>query len=201
MTAVKDVLIVCYSYSGNTYQAAREIQNQTGGVLCEIYPRQPYPMIFTKLLEQVRKEIESGFRPHLFPIGEEASDYQTVFIGTPNWCGTIAPPVSSWLSQTNLAGKTVAPFYTHYGGGQGNIEADIRSLCPQAAVKRGISIINDGGTGLPEQIALWIEKIKTGQTEIERNRKYEEQRKEIIGYAGSLMYSGAAGRMSRTDRG
>lgn len=55
------ILIVCYSYSGNTYRVASEIKRQTEGTLCEIYPKQPYSMGYETILEQVRKEIETGF--------------------------------------------------------------------------------------------------------------------------------------------
>ena len=44
-------LIVSYSYSGNTHQIAKGIQEATGGDRCEIYPRQPYPMAFPELLK------------------------------------------------------------------------------------------------------------------------------------------------------
>ena len=34
-------LIVCYSYSGNTYRVAQAIQQLTGAELCQIFPSQP----------------------------------------------------------------------------------------------------------------------------------------------------------------
>lgn len=157
---MKDSLVVCYSYTGNTYSVAQEISRQTGGPLCELYPKQPYPMIFTKLLEQARKEIESEFCLRLFPLEKNIEEYDMIYVGTPNWCGTIAPPVSSWLKQNNLAGKVVVPFYTHCGGGHGNIEADVSALCPQSVVAKGISVVNDGGGGLSEKIATWLNEIK-----------------------------------------
>lgn len=158
---MKNALIICYSYSGNTYKAAEEIRKQTGGTFCELYPLQPYPLNFNRLLKQVRKEISSGSYPRLFPVKECPEDYSTIFLGTPNWCGTLAPVVSSWLLQKNLTGKIIAPFYTHCGGGIGNIEADIQSLCPNSEIRKGISIINDGGSRLPEQITLWLKGIKS----------------------------------------
>ena len=50
-------LIVCYSYSGKTRRIAEMIQEQTGGRLSRIYPRQPYPSDFETLLLQVKEEI------------------------------------------------------------------------------------------------------------------------------------------------
>lgn len=152
-------LIVCYSYSGNTWEVAKEIHRQTGAPLCEIYPKQPYPMLFESLLSQVREETDSGFLPHLFPITERVEDYDTIFVGTPNWCGTVAPPITAFLKQNNLEGRLLFPFYSHCGGGRGNVEQDIRRMCPEAIVGEGISIVNDGGSALTEKIASWIKKI------------------------------------------
>ena len=56
-------LIVSYSYSGNTHQIAKGIQELTGGDRYEIYPWQPYPMAFPELLNQVKKEVEHGYHP------------------------------------------------------------------------------------------------------------------------------------------
>ena len=53
------ILIVSYSYSGNTHRIAQEIQKATGGDWSEIYPWQPYPMAFPELLQQVKQEVQS----------------------------------------------------------------------------------------------------------------------------------------------
>lgn len=51
-----------------------------------------------------------------------------VFIGSPNWWGTITPAVSSFLEQNELAGKKVVPFIT-YGGGEQNTVKDMTAQC------------------------------------------------------------------------
>lgn len=159
----KKSLIVCYSYSGNTWKVAEEIRRQTGAVLCEIYPKQPYPMLFESLLARVRWEVEAGFLPGLFPINERIEDYGRIFVGTPNWCGTVAPPITAFLKGNNMEGRLLMPFYSHCGGGKGNVEEDIRRMCPGATVGEGISVVNDGGSTLAENIAFWLKKIDWSQ--------------------------------------
>lgn len=159
MKIENSILIVCYSYSGNTYQIAKEIRRQTDGELYEIYPRQPYSMGYQTILEKVRKEIQTGFYPHLLPLPIDVSRYDIIFAGTPNWCGTIAPPLASWLAGHNLEGKTVIPFWSHCGQGGGNIERDIRKLCPKSELKSEFRVINDGGAELPEKIDGWLKKL------------------------------------------
>lgn len=79
------ILIVSYSYSGNTHRIAREIQKLSDGDLCEIYPWQPYPMSFPELLAQVRQEVRSNYRPRLLPQPYFPKEYDVIFVGSPNW--------------------------------------------------------------------------------------------------------------------
>ena len=153
------VLIVCYSYTGNTYKIAREIQSQTGGDLCELFPRSPYPTAFPELLAQVRSEIRRKYRLCLLPTACSPSDYDSIFIGSPNWCGTIAPPVSEWLSRNRTMKKTLFPFCSHCGGTAGNMARDVSALCPGAAVYDGLSVINDGGDILENDVRRWLERL------------------------------------------
>lgn len=77
-------LIVCYSYTGHTREAALRLQSLTGGDLCQIFPRQPYPVSFPQLLEQARREIAAGVRPRLLVMGPGPQPYRTIFVGSPN---------------------------------------------------------------------------------------------------------------------
>lgn len=107
----ENILIVCYSYSGRTRRIAEMIQKQTGGRLSRIYPRQPYPADFERLLVQVREEVRTGTKPILLPTNENADEYDVIFAGSPNWCGTIAPPLAAWMSKNDLTGKILLPFF------------------------------------------------------------------------------------------
>ena len=129
------ILIAYYTYSGSTGKLAEELQRLTGGTLTRLYPSQPYPSRFPELLEQVRREIHSHHYPRLLPVSESPARYDIVFVGTPNWCGSIAPPLAAWLRQHGgPAGEAVLPLYSHCGGEPGNIAGAVRSLCPKAQV-------------------------------------------------------------------
>lgn len=161
-------LIVSYSYSGHTHRIAQEIQEMTDGVWCEIYPWQPYPMAFPELLEQVKKEVQTHYRPRLLPVSHASHPYSVIFVGTPNWCGTIAPPLTSWLYQNDLSGKIILPFYSHCGGVSGDLRGDISKLCPKADVREALSIIDDGGEELSDTLRKWF--VKNGLTESQKFR-------------------------------
>lgn len=149
-------LIVSYSYSGNTHRIAQAIQELTGGNGCEIYPSQPYPVEFPDLLRQVQGEVKRGFRPRLLPGLRHPQPYSVIFAGTPNWCGTIAPPLASWLAGNDLSGKVIFPFYSHCGGVSGDLAGDIAALCPKSDVRAALGVIGDGGDELPELLKSWL---------------------------------------------
>lgn len=153
-----DILIAYYSWSGNTRKIAEQIQKLTGGGLFEIKPVQPYADNYSEVVRQAKNEIRSGFLPELTSFPENNS-YKTLFIGSPNWWNTMAPPAASFLSGSDLDGKTVIPFITHGGGGAGTFERDVANLCPGSEITKGYSLYNDGGISAAKELDLWLTKI------------------------------------------
>lgn len=158
---MKEYLIVSYSYTGHTQRIAREIQTLTGADWCEIYPWQPYPMAFPELLEQVRKEIQTGYHPRLLPGTSNPKPYPVIFAGSPNWCGHIAPPLASWLAKHDLSGKMILPFYSHCGGVSCDFSREIARLCPGAKVREALGVLENPGADLPRILQDWIKKTFT----------------------------------------
>lgn len=155
------VLIAYYSWSGNTRAAAEQIQKITGGTLFEIKPVKAYPTDYQECVDQAKKECRSGFKPELSTKVDDMQKYDVIFVGSPNWWGTMAPPVATFLTSYDLKGKTVVPFFTHGGGGVQNCERDVRKLCsgsnlPQAGVFSGGSVRRSG-----DAIANWVSKVVT----------------------------------------
>lgn len=157
------LLIISYSYSGHTHRVAEAIQHLTGGDWCEIYPWQPYPMAFPELLEQVRKEIHGRYYPRLLPSTHTPRPYPVIFVGTPNWCGTLAPPLASWLYHHDLSGKIILPFYAHCGGVPCDLRRDIQALCPRAEVEEALGVLDREADEAEEPIQQWL--LRAGITE------------------------------------
>jgi len=134
------VLIIYYSYSGNTRKVAREIHQVVGGDLVELEPVNPYPGNYNAVVEQARQELHTGLRPELKNRIGDVAPYATVFVGSPNWWHTIAPPVITFLSETDLSGKTIVPFITHGGGGSGRSTEEVAGLCPNANVFKSLPV-------------------------------------------------------------
>jgi len=153
---MKNTLIVYYSLFQNTANLALEIAIQTGGDIRELIPDKNYSFDYNTAAKEVRNQIARGFCPKLVSGDEPIDDYQTIFIGTPNWFKTLAPPVMSFLRQHDFTGKTIIPFCTHGGGGFCQIENDIAKECESSIVLPGIAV---NGTASSEEVTNWLKKI------------------------------------------
>jgi flavodoxin len=65
---------------------------------------------------------------------ENMDSYHVIFLGYPNWWGTMPMPVFTFLEEYDFSGKTIIPFCTHEGSGMGRSEKDIAKLCPKATI-------------------------------------------------------------------
>ena len=129
----KRVLVVYFSHTGNTRTIAGYIHDTVKSDLMEIKTVDTYTDDYDTLLEQARKEVASEYCPPLTTKIEDISSYDVVFVGYSIWVETAAPPVRTFLSTHDLAGKTVVPFCT---SGTSSAEASyrlVRSLCPQSS--------------------------------------------------------------------
>lgn len=154
---MKSILIAYYTRSGNTRKIAELIQAEVGGTLFEITPQVPYPASYNAVVAQAKKEIRAAYKPALQSKIDNIRAYDTVFIGSPNWWSTLAPPVASLLFEYDLSGKTVVPFCTHGGGGKARVLEDMAKMCPDASVFPGLSVYGD--TGTRSQISAWLKEI------------------------------------------
>ena len=134
------VAVVFYSQSKvhNTALVAQWIQKNVGGELVEVIPVSPYPEPYSDTLKEASRERKDGTTREIQPVSLPA-DCEVVFIGSPIWYGTFAPPIATFLKGNPLAGKTVVPFCTHGGGGAGTFEQDVRAACPEANVLQGFA--------------------------------------------------------------
>jgi flavodoxin len=130
-----------------------------GGTIHEIQPEVPYPSSYDEVVDQAEKEIEAGYKPALRSTVDRVASYDTIFVGSPNWWSTIAPPVATFLSQYDLSGKTIVPFCTHGGGGLARIGKDIAKLCPQSTILGSFEIYESGAGNAQAKVSAWLSKI------------------------------------------
>ncbi len=155
---MSDILTAFYSWSGNTRRIAELIRKETGCDIFEITPAVPYPGDYNLTVKQARQEIQRGYKPALAGL-PDISGYACIFIGTPNWWSTMAPPVASFMEGLDFAGKRVIPFSTHGGGGEASCALDISRLAVGASVLKSFCVYGDGGAGAASSAAKWLRSI------------------------------------------
>jgi flavodoxin len=146
---------------GNTEVLAEEIAKQTGGSLFRIEAEEEYPSGYYACTEKAKAEKESGLRPKLKK-SIDVSNYDTVFLGCPNWWGTCPMPVFAFIEENHcLAGKKVIPFVTHEGSAFGQIVRDLKKECPQAQISdNGLALQGSYVMNAPEVVRKWLPTIK-----------------------------------------
>ncbi len=152
----KKVLIAYFSHTGHTKEVAEHIHKKIGGDLFEIKTEGTYPDDYKPMTEQVKKEIEAGYRPKLLNKIENINQYDVVFIGSPNWWGTITPQVSSFIESYNLNGKIIIPFITHGGGGTQNTVKNLTEQC------KGCDVTDNPWVGYGSRtfgVSGWLEDL------------------------------------------
>ena len=155
---------------GNTEVIAEYIQEFTGADLFKVEPAVEYPLDYMECIDVAKKEQQNNARPEIKESLEDISGYDTVYIGFPNWWGTLAPPVRTFVKTGNLEGKTVIPFFTHGGGGMQNCETDMRKFCQAGNAGKVLKAFTCSGnlTGEPiPELEKWaadsLKKAKAGK--------------------------------------
>lgn len=156
------ILILYYSYGGNTRSVAEMIQQEIGGDLVEIETEKPYTGSYEAVVNQGQREVNQGFMPKLKPLSARLEDYDRIVLGSPVWWYTFAPAVKTFLHQYDLSGKTVYPFSTN-GGWPGHLLKDVMRVCRDADVKDGMNIRFEGKQLVTEkkEILKWAEQVLT----------------------------------------
>ncbi len=125
---------------GNTEVVAQKIEKLTDGDMFRIDTVKNYPMDYNECTRIARTELQKNVRPRLLDKVDDMKQYSIVFLGYPNWWGTMPMAVHTFLESYDFTGKTIIPFCTHEGSGMGQSVSDIKRLCPFATVYEGVPI-------------------------------------------------------------
>lgn len=125
---------------GNTEIVAKMVQKYTKADIFTMEQLVPYSSDYNECIAQAQSDQRRDARPELKQYPETLEKYDTVYLGYPNYWGTMPMAVFTFLEHFDFSGKTIVPFCTHEGSGMGISEKDIKRLCPGAIVKKGLAI-------------------------------------------------------------
>lgn len=143
---------------GNTEIAAKMISEITGGDLFQIVPVHAYSDDYNECIFEAQDDQRRDARPDLKEYPDNLDAYDTIYLGFPNYWGTMPMCVFTFLEHFDLSGKTIRPFCTHEGSGMGHSEADIKRLCPHARIEKGLAIHGADVSHAGKALGNWIKK-------------------------------------------
>lgn len=131
----------------------------------DMYPDVQFDL-YNGMAVNIKEMIEHGLLP--LPAEGKADEYNVIFAGSPDWCGTIAPPLTAWLGGNDLSGKIILPFFSHCGGADSGMEQAVRNFCPGEKVRSSLYVLENGSGDLAEQIRAWIKQNLTEECDTEK---------------------------------
>ena len=144
---------------GNTEIVAEMIADITGGDRFEVDTVQPYAESYHTCIQQAKEELQADARPALRAYPDSLDGYDTLFVGYPNWWGTMPMAMFTLLEHFDLAGKRILPFCTNEGSGMGRSEADLKKICPGAEIGPGLSIHGAQAAQSKRLVADWVKRV------------------------------------------
>ena len=153
------VLVLYFSQSGNTEAVANIIHNEVGGDIVKLETVQTYPSDYNELVDYAQKEQKQDTRPELKTKIDNIDQYDTIFLGYPNWWGDMPMPLYTFLDEYDLSGKTIAPFITHGGSGLSGTPDKIQKEEPTATVTEGLAVSGSSAKNSQSTVKNWLSKI------------------------------------------
>ncbi|WP_461242825.1 flavodoxin [Secundilactobacillus muriivasis] len=147
---------------GNTEWVARTLAERLACPVVRLVPRVPYSANYAATVAQVKAEQQRNQLP-AFQLSTSPAEFETptrIFLGYPNWNGTLPPVVTAFLKQWSFAGCEILPFCTHEGGGLGNSVALIQQCCPGAKIRTGLPIRGSRVTRSERAVTYWLRQIE-----------------------------------------
>ncbi len=117
---------------GNTQRVADIILKSIDTDFLKLEMAKPYSNIYNECTNQAQVDLRKDARPILSYCPKSIEDYDTIYLGYPNYWGTMPMVLFTFLESFDFSGKTIKPFCTHEGSGLGSSIGDIKRLCPTA---------------------------------------------------------------------
>lgn len=143
---------------GNTEIAAKQIQDMIGAELFKIEPQKKYSDDYSECINEAKADQWQNIRPELENSLESVEEYDTIYLGYPNYWGTMPMAVFTFLEQFDFKGKRIRPFCTHEGSGVGSSIEDIRKLCCGAVVEKALAIHGADVSRSEDVIREWLQQ-------------------------------------------
>ncbi|MBD5450991.1 MAG: flavodoxin [Lachnospiraceae bacterium] len=147
---------------GNVAQLAQWIGSETGGDLFSIQVTEPYPADWDDCLTRANEEKADGIHPELSETVGDISEYDTIFLGFPNWWYSCPMAIFSFIDAHDLSGKQIYLFCSHGTGGLARSVQDITAALPEGAVisDNVFHVYQDDTAFAKEDLQSWLDELQ-----------------------------------------
>ena len=109
-------LVVYYSLSGNTEEAARKLAEKFSADLLKLETVKPMPKSFAAQIFVGGGQVMFHHVPELKPLEKDVSAYDELILGSPIWNSKGVPAVNAFLKDEKAAAKVTSLFFLSGGG-------------------------------------------------------------------------------------
>jgi len=141
---------------GNTEIVANMIKEIKGADLFKVETIKEYPKDCYECTKLAREELDKNVRPELKAYLKDIDKYDIIYIGYPNWWGTMPMALIHQLEKLNFEGKIIKPFCTHESTGRGNSVNDLKLYCKGANVLKALCIHGSFVNESKEIVKKWL---------------------------------------------
>lgn len=142
---------------GDVARLASWVEEETGGDSFSIQVTEPYPSDWDGCLDRANKEKGDGTHPALKAKVENLADYDTVYLGYPNWWYSCPMAILSFLEENDLSGKQVYLFCSHGTGGLASSVEDISKAMPDAKISDHVfDVYEEDAASAKNEIVKWV---------------------------------------------
>lgn len=158
--------------TGNIGLMARWIAEKVGADMHSIQVEELYPQLKKETQNIVLQEQLDGVWPEIVPTTETFEQYDTVYIGFPNWYAEPPRALYTFLEEHDLDGKTIIPFTSDDRNGFSDAVDILKSKLPNSIVlseEDGLLVnrvdLFDAKERTQKWASLAIEKVESAKTD------------------------------------
>ena len=109
-------LVVYYSLSGNTEEAAKKIAEKLGADIMKIDTEKAMPKGLAARIIVGGGQVMMNYIPKLKPLEKDPADYDELILGSPIWNSKGVPAINAFLQDEKAAAKVTSLFFLSGGG-------------------------------------------------------------------------------------
>ena len=142
--------------AASTAYLAQRIHDAVGGDLVKLTPVKDYPEDYNGTADAAKAERDNDERPQFVPLDVNPEEYDVIFVGYPMWWYTLPMVMYTFFDMYDFSGKTIVPFNTHAGSGDGGTYSEIAAFEPNATVLDGLAVSGSRADKVQDDLTDWL---------------------------------------------